>query len=77
MSAFCALACNNCGNKTMGDLRYLRLNTAPCRNYIDDDRCDSLAKEVCSGLMTQMFHQKNTIQEQLFKKRQESVWNRT
>ncbi|TPP67241.1 Metalloendopeptidase [Fasciola gigantica] len=51
MSSFCALACNNCGNKTMGDLRYLRLNTAPCRNYIDDDRCDSLAREgKCHGI---------------------------
>ncbi|VDP67675.1 unnamed protein product [Echinostoma caproni] len=45
MSSYCALACNMCANKSLGDLRYLRLNTAPCRNYIDDDRCDALAKE--------------------------------
>ncbi|KAF8564632.1 hypothetical protein P879_05089 [Paragonimus westermani] len=50
MTSYCALACGICGGHNNSELSYLKLDPGPCRNYIDDERCDALANEgKCHG----------------------------
>ncbi|KAA3679004.1 uncharacterized protein DEA37_0005537 [Paragonimus westermani] len=56
MTSYCALACGICGGHNNSELSYLKLDPGPCRNYIDDERCDALANEVCNIIKWKTAH---------------------
>ncbi|KAG5451033.1 Astacin-like metalloprotease toxin 2 [Clonorchis sinensis] len=51
MTSYCALSCGNCRKENSLDLSYLHIAQTGCRNLIDDERCNALAREhKCRGI---------------------------
>ncbi|CAL8074402.1 unnamed protein product [Calicophoron daubneyi] len=47
----CAMSCKLCPVRNTEDPFFRKIKEVPCRNYIDDERCDALAREgKCRGM---------------------------